>query len=469
MLATLRTRISKDESGMALIEIVVSSMLLVIVALGVFRAFDAGTRATAQERHRARAHSLAEADLSRMKAMQIEDLANLNQTTPVTADGQQYTVVSRADFVTESSTTSTCQTGLGSRDYIKTTSTVTWASIGSRPPVVATSVVTPPSGSVIPNAGSLLVSIVDRNATGVAGATVSGSGPASFSGTTGSTGCVIFRNLPAGSYTLGPIGGTAAGDVDEDGNPSAAQTVSVVADSTNTKTITLDSPGTLPVTFKTEDYAGALVNSSADQVVLVQSNMTTNKLFPAAPLAARTATITATSLFPFTSAYSAYAGTCDDNNPLSGGALGSSIVPPGAPGTLATPGYLKLPALHLTVKSGTPSAPGGSVAGARIRITDLNCSPTGTFRRTFFTNASFQMADSPTAATNPGLPYGDKYQVCADANFSSLQRRNYVRISTTSTTAKDVPVIDPNNGQVETIYLGSGSPGLATGSTATCP
>ena len=71
MLKTIR----HDESGYALIEILVSSILLVSVSVGVFGAFDAATRSTAEERHRARAHAIAESDLSRMRALRISDLS----------------------------------------------------------------------------------------------------------------------------------------------------------------------------------------------------------------------------------------------------------------------------------------------------------------------------------------------------------------------------------------------------------
>jgi Tfp pilus assembly protein PilV len=75
MLRNTLPKLRDEQDGVILIEIVVSAMLLVIVALGVFTAFDAGTRATAQERHRARANSLAEQDVERMRGMRIADLS----------------------------------------------------------------------------------------------------------------------------------------------------------------------------------------------------------------------------------------------------------------------------------------------------------------------------------------------------------------------------------------------------------
>ncbi len=220
-------------------------MLLVIVALGVFTAFDAGTRATAEERHRARAHSLAEADVERMRAMRVADLSGLNQTRTTTLDGQTYTIRSQAVFGTETATTSTCAAGTGSRDILQVTSTVTWPTIGTRPPVTVTSVVSPPNSSVVPNSGSLLASVKDSRSVGIPGVAMSGTGAGSFSGTTGPGGCVLWRNLPQGNYSLS-FGGAASGKVDPDGNSPTAQTVSVVAGSTNTVNYEFDTPGADP-------------------------------------------------------------------------------------------------------------------------------------------------------------------------------------------------------------------------------
>ena len=74
------TRLRHDEGGFALIEVLISALLLAIVAAGVFTAFDATTRATARERYRARANALAEQDLERTRSLRIGDLATLNQT-----------------------------------------------------------------------------------------------------------------------------------------------------------------------------------------------------------------------------------------------------------------------------------------------------------------------------------------------------------------------------------------------------
>ena len=102
-----------------------------------------------------------------MRSMRISDLANLNQTRTVTEEGTNYTVVSRGDFVTDSTGTASCDEGTASADYIKITSTVTWPSIGSRPPILAEGIVSPPSGSIAADRGALAIEVDDAQNNGI--------------------------------------------------------------------------------------------------------------------------------------------------------------------------------------------------------------------------------------------------------------------------------------------------------------
>ena len=414
-----------NQSGIALIEALVSAVLLLIVAGGVFSAFTAATRSTAQERHRARANDLAEADLERMRSLPVAcprsnpsctySLATLltPQTRTVAQDGTNYTIVSLAEYVNETASTSSCSSGGGSRDYLKITSTVTWPGMGSRPAVTAGSIVTPPSGSVVPNSGSLVVSVEDSRAAGISGVTISGSGPGSFTGTTGSTGCVLWKNLPAGNYTM-TLAGVAAGKVDQDGDPPTAKTISVVDQSTNTVELQYDSPGSMSIGFTTKPYGnGTPVAAPIDSMLVFNTGMTSIQQFvpttpPATPISSNSV------LFPFTSPYAVYAGTCSGDNPDpnsdgSGGAAVASVLVP--QGGAAGPATVQLPALHLTVWSGSSSTvPGSRVSNAQVKIRDDNCSA---YLRTFTTNSQGQLP-------NPGLPWST-YDICAN-NTSSPPR-----------------------------------------------
>ena len=73
-------KIRDEQSGVTLIEVLISSMVLLIVSAGLFTALTAGNRATATERHRAKANDLAEQELERVRSLRIGDLSSWNST-----------------------------------------------------------------------------------------------------------------------------------------------------------------------------------------------------------------------------------------------------------------------------------------------------------------------------------------------------------------------------------------------------
>jgi len=393
----------ESEQGSIVIEVLVSAVLLTIAAVGVFKAFDAGTRLTGEQRHRAQAHGLAQADLARLRTMRISALSNLVQTKVVRVQDTPYTIESAAIFQTDSTGTASCDTGSASADYIEIRSTISWPSIGDRPPVVVQSLVAPPNGSISTKSGSLAVQIVNAEGEGIENVVLTGTGTKAFSGLTGPNGCAVFGNLPAGQYTLelsGPV------LYDENGKAPQPQPTSVVAESTNTLVLQYDQPGDIEASFQTY-VKGALVPSSADAVMIFNSGMDLAKAFgtPGTPHEK----VTATPLFPFSSAYAVYAGTCEGNNPAQGGesvpagTVGEAIV--SANGT--TPVTVLLPALYLTVWSGTDAEDpeNAPVAGAVVKVTDTKCDEEKPVVRAYTANAQGGLPD-------PGLPFST-YDVCA--------------------------------------------------------
>jgi Tfp pilus assembly protein PilV len=414
-------RMHEDQGGTILIEVLVSGILMVIVALGAFTAFDSATRSTAEERHRARANSLAEADLSRMRSMRISDLSNLSQTRTVVVDEQRYTISSRAEFQTDSTGTASCEAGSASADYIKISSNVTWPSIGSRPPVVSATLVAPPNGSISANSGALAIAVEDAANVGIPGVTISGSGAGSFSGVTGSTGCVIFGNLPAGSYSVS-VSGVAAGLVDNDGNPPGPVSTSVVGESTNTLVLQYDDPGDVPVRFTTLTYGpgSTVASTKADSVLAFNTGLSLARTF--GTVGTPQTTITAAPLFPFTSDYAVYAGICEQNNPNPAdddpppwpAAIASVLVPPGG----SQPAIIQLPALHLTAYTGNNTASTRAV-GAIVNIRDTKC---GNVVRSTTTNSVGRL-------DNPGLPFSI-YDVCVQRSGPTRHRILSVDLNT---------------------------------------
>jgi hypothetical protein len=137
-------------------------------------------------------------------------------------------------------------------------------------------------------------------------------------------------------------------------------------------------------------------------VIVSNTGMQVAKIFTPAGGGRATSISTAATLYPFSSPYAVYAGTCASNNPPAGPMLGNATVPVGGgAGSLASPGYIQLPSLQVTVKNGTPA-----VSGATVTARDTGCNVTRTL--TTSTNANGQVP----VAGDIGLPYGT-YSVCA--------------------------------------------------------
>lgn len=405
-------RRATSETGFALMEVLISSLLLAIIVIGTLTAFDSSNRFTSNEQDRAQANTLAQQDEDRLRGLQVSQLAALNTSRTVTLNGTTFTIASTGQFKTDATSTSSCGAG-GSADYIKTTSTVTWPAMGNTPPVIAESIVTPPAG------GSLITQVVDSQGNGVANMAVTGSGQASLTGTTGPDGCAIFGGLAGGDYNISV---SQAGYVDKDGNttpPLNQQAVSVIPGSSATKTFYFDQAGMLNIYFKSTQYGVSTTNATGDSLVVFNNNMTYPgfRYFgtPGTPV---TPPIVATNIFPFQSAYTVYAGSCAANAPSAFGQTDPSVIVPQG-GTVnfggATPtlGPIPLPSLNVTVNSGTSSSsPGSLMSNAHVVVTDTGCSPN--VKRTYTSTASGRIS-------NPSLPFGT-YTVCADATISTTRR-----------------------------------------------
>jgi Tfp pilus assembly protein PilV len=444
LLKSKLTRIGREEAGLAIVEVLVSALVLVIFSVGVVTVLTGSTKATAQERARTQANMLAEQELERVRSFRIADLVSLNSTRYVLDDGTQfatgcptsgaqasrtcYTITSRSVFQNEPAATSGCSAGSGSRDYMLVSVSVSWTGMAPLHPVTAATIVSPPSGSLVPNSGSILVNVVDSRNVGTSGVVLTGSGPGSFTGSTGPTGCVLWRNVPVGNYTMS-VGGTASGMVDQNGNAPANQTVSVVDQGTNTVNLQYDRPGSIQnISFRTRDYSNNLVASSADSVIVSNTGMQVAKQFTP-PGGVRAANISTTStLFPFTSPYAVYAGTCASDLPPAGPMLGNATVPIAGAGSLSSPGYIQLPSMQVTVWSGTNSlAPGTRLSGAKVTAKDTGCNVTRTL--TTSTNSSGQVP----VGGDIGLPYGT-YSLCAQNSTATDRRVLTVALTSVGTT-----------------------------------
>jgi prepilin-type N-terminal cleavage/methylation domain-containing protein len=445
------------EDGFALIEVLVSAIILAIVAGAVFTLLSSSARSAAEERHRSEAFAVAQEDQARLRSMRISELNRLNQPQTVTVNGTPFHLVSTGTFINDATVSApTCaKEGTGStNDYVEVTSKVTWPSIGSRPPVTITSIISPASGSLDPTHGTLGVTATNGTNKPLSGVALSGTGVGTFSGTTDSTGCANFTDLPAGEYTLTP---SAPGMVDQQGSPPSAMKTSVSEGVTNPVALVYDIPGSIQATFTTRSAAGTLVPSSADSIIVTHPLVKVAKSM-GTPGGSRLASFTMASLFPFgTEKYSVYAGACTGNNPVpkeeatppGAGAMAKVLVPAG--GTVNAP--MQLPALELTVKNGSTA-----ISGARVTVSDDKCSISGNpIKRVYTSNASGNQSSSVSGPLESGLPWST-YDICASANYSGTNHR---------LKQNNVPVESLTSNASITLNL-SGS-GSESGSSKTCP
>ncbi len=442
----------------------VSALLLGLIAVGAATGFIASTHASAFTRLRADAQTLAQQDENRLRGLNVDELSNLNQTLPVvTLDGAAFTVQESTSFVTDASGAPSCTNP--SADYIKTTSTVTWSRMGTAAPVSASSILTPTVGTVDPTHGTLAASVINAAGAGIAGMSISISGPDSATAQTSATGCALFGDLPPGNYTVTatPPGGSYV-------DAQSGQPVSVTAPDTDPEVVTAGSTDPSPTQFQL-DAGGSVVFSfttafpttlgvnpspaptaTAPAVVLFNTNMTSpsyrlcsaadatcpavgagDTSFPAAAWNGSLGRITATPLFPYT--YAAYAGVCTSDEPtLFGGTDGSANVTTGT-------STLTLPAMVVRLYSGTTTTPGSEIAltsPSHLVIKDTGCGMrymgyTTTPPLVSTNQAVLPLKTAYGTGVNdtgllkfPGMPYGN-YTVCYDTGAGKTYQASAVQ------------------------------------------
>jgi Tfp pilus assembly protein PilV len=432
-----------------LIEVMISALLVGLIVVATLNGFDVTNRLTADERAHAQAAVLAQQDEDRMRSMQVSQLSSYSLTREVPYNGTKYTVTSKAEFVSDTTGSASCAVEGTSADYIKTESSVRWATLKTRPSVVQAGIVTPAPG------GDLIVQVYNGTGAGVPGMTVQAVGPSpattSLTTTTGTNGCVIFNSLQEGKYEVTTF---QTGYVDKNGNatpPVAERTVEVSAKSTAKKSFQFGLAGELEVQFETPTVAP----DTGDVVSVANSGMTQGLQPPEfGNLGIRLSTLnTSKTLFPFESNDVVYAGSCEQDQPSKVNAAepdASEKVPPGGVGKVT----VVLPPVNIIVMSGEASGLHGSpVNNAEVTLEDTGCA--GTLRR-FNTKAG--------ALPTPGMPFGS-YKLCA----TSLGRR-YRTTFTNNTKNGPSALATMTNGGAPSgsaiIYMKSGT---GTESGSTCP
>jgi len=381
----------------------VSALLVGLIMIAMFNGFDVANRATADERAHAQADVLAQQDEDRLRGFQISELSALHETRTVTykegtGTGTVYTITSKANFVSDATGSESCTAGSATADYIQTTSEVTWPALKARKPVVETGLIAPHLG------GSLLVKVIDANGNGVPGMTVKATGPSpsvsTETGTTNTNGCVIFGSVEPGEYKVTTF---QTGYVEKDGNeepPVSERVATVTNGSTTLKEFQFDRAGALAVSFEDPSTKTAV---SGDAFLAFNTNMTLPSYKTFGELGTYEPTITSPKkLFPFTGAYTVYAGSCtaDDPHAINAAVTDSTAIVTGGSTVEPTP-TVTMPPVAIKVWSGKNKAsPGFQIEGAQVWIEDTGCK---TIRKSVTTSTG--------ALLHPNMPFG-KYRLC---------------------------------------------------------
>jgi len=435
-----RPEMPPAEAGFALIEVLVSAIVVVIAAAGALGLLQAMTSAAGEQRQSSQAYAIAQEDQARLRSMQLSMLNHLDQKRLITLNGMTFTVRSTGLFINDKTATVSCAGESISADYAQVTSVVTWPGMNSEDKAVIRSIVSPSPGSLDTKNGTLVVSVNNEKKEPKPGVVLK---VGALSGTTNAEGCATFPDLPAGNYNLESFGETA-NLVGTNSNYQEKTEAGVPVSGKKTVLLTYDQPGTIPVKFIYRVLStGGFKETFADSVVAFHATMKAAKVV-GTPGGPKLAEIKAFPLFPFTSPYSLYAGSCANNKPTTseGEAVAmKNVVAPAGESVL--PVTLQLPALDLTVNQSSKP-----LSGANVVITDTGCS----VKRTYTTDASGKSIPVGAKEINPSLPWGT-YKICADNG----------KVRKFANSGNSVKVQSLTSATVQTIDLGSGI------TSGTCP
>jgi Tfp pilus assembly protein PilE len=490
----------RSQSGVSIIEVLISSLIVAVVAIGTFTAFDTAGRASADQRSHAQASQLAAQDQERMRSLTNAELAEFSAPTRLEAEnglcveeespgsgkfkyyaakntknlpfceaetafagqtyiGNVFEVTSTAGFVSAAQNSLACETAGGSANYIKTTSSVRWKTLGAtRPAVTQSSIVTD-------NVTGLLVKVFNQNHEPVAGATVIVKGTkTSSTQTTPAAGCVIVTGI---TDTEVKVGVSKLSYVDRAGlKAPLEQTVEISPTTSATAEFIIAEPGAIEAEFVSEQGGSVTsTNVEGDTFYARQGSVyppPTNYVQGTAGTFLKTAKLE--KIFPFAKpalphepeAYTVYAGDCEENRPSKMNAaypVAEALVPPGGVGKVK----LEVPIVNVTIFEGTTTT-GAVLPGAESAlITNTKCSaasaqgiPAVTYKH-------------PVTITAAGVlkqkyqPYAESLSLCVTAKIGAKFFKNTFALTNTVKAGSTFKFAMQGTGKIE------------SGTKQTCP
>ena len=311
----LRARLARDESGLGIVEILVSLMIFAIVTVGMTYSMISMTRLTGDAAARETATNLAAAEIDRVAA--IPDAFNVHDETKpkqVVVDGITYNVKTQTGWVSANGSTGNCGIGAagGQLQYKRVNVTITWDNMYLKNPVRADTALAPSTRLNDPTAGTILVSVTKENGEGQAGITVTATKTSGGAGLTDPfeatdvDGCAYSLKAPPGTYNLTT---TKANYIDTNQNLlPITQSITVAAGAATPISLQQDLAQTYNIKYAANSTLTAKLPTNLD-VTYFGQNAT-------APL--NEAGTTTRKLYPWTAGYQLIAGnpsTCTATDP----------------------------------------------------------------------------------------------------------------------------------------------------------
>jgi Tfp pilus assembly protein PilV len=314
------------EDGFSVMEVVVAATILVIAVVGSAALFANAVQVSGNTRNRVVAQHLATKKMEQIRGtaadpLKFPTIAEGQTVSTEVVEGITFTVKEDVQWVGQGSTQSTCDSpGSNSGQIMQVTETVTWKSMGGTKPVQATTTLAPPVGAFSANSGSIAVKVLNASAQPAESITVRITGPVTDVQQSTTQGCAYFPFLSPGTYTAAVIEGTGVGDQN---NLVPSQSTSVAVGQTSSLLFNYDTAATIAVSGWTTSTA-----TPASGLPLSVAN---TGLQPYGQYSYAPSLTSLSPLFPYTSGFTVFAGSCTDNNPLGKDNTGNPLYPTAAP------------------------------------------------------------------------------------------------------------------------------------------
>ena len=440
---------ARSQAGFTMVEMVMAIFIFGMVVTGVAVGMGSGLNLTRQNRNRSVAANLAAQQMDTIRSTDFTTLdAQTQVTQPTTAatttiEGTTYTISQNLRWVYKNATGATsgpCQsppTSTNPLAYIAVTETVSWNDMHGVTPIQSDTVISAPVGVYDQTEGHIRVSVLNAAGTAVSGATVeivNASAGVDDTDTTGSDGCAFFAYRPVGTYTVSLS--SAAGKVDGQGSTAPSTTASVKTGTTSSVSFLFDTAASLTATL-TPNVAGYTVPTS------VPVTVANNGLTPSGTKAFTSPTgspRTITNLFPYSSGYSSWAGSCSDADPQGVGPSGAYYSGATRPTAVAVTGSttISVPTTNLQFKRSSGSAAYLITATHKTATGWTNDSKCGTAET--YTLASAQTISTTTVSLKFALPYGS-WNITWKNNSSSATGTQVVSLSPLNSTWPVTPSV----------------------------